>query len=142
MPVAARMKAASPPIPLKEGQGDYDSSSGYGLGEIHNAIAALELAAGYVKGVEADVTRDVTPTAGLRSGRSASRIACNEHLGCWLDVVRTLFWGKLQCLSPVLNINGCCGREHEGNASDLSDTTPQRRILLDANSLAWRRDSC
>ena len=43
---------------LKDGQGDYDSSSGYGLGEIHNAIAALELAAGYIKGVEADVTRE------------------------------------------------------------------------------------
>ena len=43
---------------LKEGQGDYDSSSGYGLGELHNAIAALELAANYIKGVEADVTRE------------------------------------------------------------------------------------
>lgn len=43
---------------LKEGQGDYDSSSGYGLGEVHNAIAALELAAGYIKGVEADITRE------------------------------------------------------------------------------------
>ena len=43
---------------LKEGQGDYDSSSGYGLGEVHNAIAALELAADYLKEVEADVTRD------------------------------------------------------------------------------------
>ena len=42
---------------LKEGQGDYDSSSGYGLGEVHNAIAALELAAAYIRSVEADVTR-------------------------------------------------------------------------------------
>jgi hypothetical protein len=43
---------------LKEGQGDYDSSTGYGLGEVHNAIAALELAAAYVRSVEADVTRE------------------------------------------------------------------------------------
>ena len=43
---------------LKEGQGDYDSSTGYGLSEVHNAIAALELAAGYIRGVEADVTRE------------------------------------------------------------------------------------
>jgi hypothetical protein len=43
---------------LKEGQGDYDSSTGYGLGEVHNAIAALELAAAYIRGVEADITRE------------------------------------------------------------------------------------
>lgn len=43
---------------LKDGQGDYDSSSGYGLGEVHNAIAALQLAADYIKGVEADITRE------------------------------------------------------------------------------------
>jgi hypothetical protein len=43
---------------LKEGQGDYDSSTGYGLGEVHNAIAALELAAAYIRSVEADVTRE------------------------------------------------------------------------------------
>jgi hypothetical protein len=43
---------------LKEGQGDYDSSSGYNLGDVHNAIAALQLAADHLKHVEADVTRD------------------------------------------------------------------------------------
>ena len=43
---------------LKEGQGDYDSSTGYGLGEVHNAIAALELAAAHIRSVEADVTRE------------------------------------------------------------------------------------
>jgi hypothetical protein len=43
---------------LKDGQGDYASSPGYGLGEVHNAIAALQLAADYIKGVEADVTRE------------------------------------------------------------------------------------
>jgi hypothetical protein len=43
---------------LKDGQGDYDSSPTYGLAEVHNAIAALQHAAIYVAGVEADVTRE------------------------------------------------------------------------------------
>jgi hypothetical protein len=43
---------------LKDGQGDYDSSSSYGLGDVHNAIAVLQLAADYLKEFEADVTRD------------------------------------------------------------------------------------
>ena len=43
---------------LKDGQGDYDSSPSYGLGEIHNAIAALEAAAAYIGSVEVDVTRE------------------------------------------------------------------------------------
>ena len=43
---------------LKDGQGDWDSSSSYGLADIHNAIAALQLAADHLKEVEADVTRD------------------------------------------------------------------------------------
>jgi hypothetical protein len=47
---------------LKDGEGDYDSSSGYGLAEVHNAIAAMELAADYMKSVEADVTRHAEGT--------------------------------------------------------------------------------
>ena len=43
---------------LNDGQGGYDSSSSYGLGDIHNALPALQLAADYLKEVEADVTRD------------------------------------------------------------------------------------
>src|SRR4051812_13504831 len=42
---------------LKDGDGDYDSSSNYGLGDVHNAMAALELAADYLRKMEADVTR-------------------------------------------------------------------------------------
>lgn len=43
---------------LKDGQGDYDSSDSYSLGDIHNAIAVMELAADYLRQTEADVTRD------------------------------------------------------------------------------------
>jgi hypothetical protein len=43
---------------LNNGQGDWDSSSSYGLGDVHNAIAVLQLAADYLKQTEADVTRD------------------------------------------------------------------------------------
>lgn len=43
---------------LNDGQGGYDSSSSYGLGDVHNAIAALQLAADYLKQEEADVTRE------------------------------------------------------------------------------------
>ena len=37
---------------------DWDSTSSYGLGDVHNAIAVAQLAADYLKQVEADVTRD------------------------------------------------------------------------------------
>jgi hypothetical protein len=43
---------------LKDGKGDWDSSYGYGLADVHNALAALQLAADYLKQAEADVTRD------------------------------------------------------------------------------------
>ena len=43
---------------LKVGKGDWDSSSGYGLGDVHNALAVLQLAADYLKDAEGDVTRD------------------------------------------------------------------------------------
>lgn len=43
---------------LKDGKGDYDSTSSFGLGDIHNLIAVAELAADYLREVEADVTRD------------------------------------------------------------------------------------
>ena len=43
---------------LKDGKGDWDSTSSYGLGDVHNAIAVAQLAADYLKQVEADVTRD------------------------------------------------------------------------------------
>ena len=43
---------------LKDGKGDYDSSSSYGLGDVHNALVVLQLAADYLKQAEADVTRD------------------------------------------------------------------------------------
>jgi hypothetical protein len=33
-------------------------TSSYGLGDVHNAIAVLQLAADYLKQTEADVTRD------------------------------------------------------------------------------------
>src|SRR2546421_238572 len=32
---------------LKEGKGDWDSTSSYGLGDVHNALAVLQLAADY-----------------------------------------------------------------------------------------------
>ena len=43
---------------LKEGKGDWDSTSSYGLGDVHNALAVLQLAADYLKEAEGDVTRD------------------------------------------------------------------------------------
>jgi hypothetical protein len=43
---------------LKDGKGDYDSTSSFGLGDVHNLIAVAELAADYLRQVEADVTRD------------------------------------------------------------------------------------
>jgi hypothetical protein len=43
---------------LKDGKGDWDSTSSYGLGDVHNAIAVAQLAADYLKQAEADVTRD------------------------------------------------------------------------------------
>ncbi len=48
---------------LKDGKGDYDSSSSYGLGDVHNALAVLQLAADYLKQVEANVTRDAQATS-------------------------------------------------------------------------------
>lgn len=43
---------------LKDGKGDYDSTSSFGLGDVHNLIAVAELAADYLRQAEADVTRD------------------------------------------------------------------------------------
>ena len=43
---------------LKDGRGDWDSTSSYGLGDVHNALAVLQLAADYLKDAEGDVTRD------------------------------------------------------------------------------------
>jgi hypothetical protein len=43
---------------LKDGKGDWDSTSSYGLGDVHNAMAVLQLAADYLKQAEGDVTRD------------------------------------------------------------------------------------
>jgi hypothetical protein len=43
---------------LKDGKGDWDSTSSYGLGDVHNALAVLQLAADYLKETEGDVTRD------------------------------------------------------------------------------------
>ena len=43
---------------LKDGKGDYDSTSSFGLGDVHNLIAVAALAADYLKQAEADVTRD------------------------------------------------------------------------------------
>ena len=43
---------------LKEGKGDWDSTSSYGLGDVHNALAVLQLAADYLKEAEGDVTRE------------------------------------------------------------------------------------
>jgi hypothetical protein len=43
---------------LKEGKGDWDSTSSYGLGDVHNALAVLQLAADYLKATEGDVSRD------------------------------------------------------------------------------------
>jgi hypothetical protein len=43
---------------LKEGKGDWDSTSSYGLGDVHNALAVLQLAADFLKDAEGDVTRD------------------------------------------------------------------------------------
>jgi hypothetical protein len=42
---------------LNDGDGDYDSSHSFGLGDIHCALAVLQLAADYIKQAEADVTR-------------------------------------------------------------------------------------
>lgn len=39
-------------------KGDWDSTSSYGLGDVHNAMAVLQLAADYLKQAEGDVTRD------------------------------------------------------------------------------------
>lgn len=43
---------------LKDGKGDWDSSTSFGLGDVHNALAVLQLAADYLKETEGDVTRD------------------------------------------------------------------------------------
>jgi hypothetical protein len=43
---------------LNDGDGDFDSSPSYSLGDIHNAIAVMQLAADYLKEVEADITRE------------------------------------------------------------------------------------
>jgi hypothetical protein len=43
---------------LNDGQGDYDSATSYSLGDIHNAIAVIQLAADYLRETEADVTRE------------------------------------------------------------------------------------
>jgi hypothetical protein len=43
---------------LKDGKGDWDSTTSFGLGDVHNALAVLQLAADHLKVVEGDVTRD------------------------------------------------------------------------------------
>jgi len=43
---------------LKDGKGDWDSTSSFGLGDVHNLIAVAELVADYLRQAEADVTRD------------------------------------------------------------------------------------
>jgi hypothetical protein len=43
---------------LKDGKGDWDSTTSFGLGDVHNALAVLQLAADYLKETEGDVTRD------------------------------------------------------------------------------------
>ena len=43
---------------LNDGKGDFDSSSSYGLGDIHNAIAVMQLAAEHLRLAEADITRE------------------------------------------------------------------------------------
>jgi hypothetical protein len=43
---------------LKDGKGDWDSTTSFGLGDIHNALAVLQLAADHLKQEEGDVTRD------------------------------------------------------------------------------------
>jgi hypothetical protein len=43
---------------LKDGKGDWDSTSSFGLGDVHNLLAVAQLAAEYLKQAEADVTRD------------------------------------------------------------------------------------
>ena len=43
---------------LKDGKGDWDSTYGFGLGDVHNLIAVAKLAAEYVERMEADVTRE------------------------------------------------------------------------------------
>jgi hypothetical protein len=43
---------------LKDGKGDWDSTTSFGLGDVHNALAVLQLAADHLKEVEGDVTRD------------------------------------------------------------------------------------
>jgi hypothetical protein len=40
-----------------DGKGGWDSTSSFGLGDIHNLIAVAELAADYLTQMEADVTR-------------------------------------------------------------------------------------
>jgi hypothetical protein len=43
---------------LNNGEGDFDSSSSYSLGDIHNAVAVMQLAAEHLRQTEADVTRE------------------------------------------------------------------------------------
>ncbi len=43
---------------LKNGDGDWDSTDTFGLGDIHNAMAVLQVAAEHLRQEEADVTRD------------------------------------------------------------------------------------
>jgi hypothetical protein len=43
---------------LKDGKGDWDSTTSFGLGDVHNALAVLQLAADHLKDAEGDVTRD------------------------------------------------------------------------------------
>jgi hypothetical protein len=43
---------------LKDGKGDWDSTTSFGLGDVHNALAVLTLAADHLKYAEGDVTRD------------------------------------------------------------------------------------
>ena len=43
---------------LKAGEGDYDSSTSFSLGDVHNAIAVMQLAAEYLRDSEADITRE------------------------------------------------------------------------------------
>ena len=43
---------------LNNGNGDFDSSTSFSLGDIHNAIAVMQLAAEHLRLSEADVTRD------------------------------------------------------------------------------------
>jgi len=47
---------------LKEGKGDYDAATSFSLGDIHNAIAVMQLAAEHLRNAEAEVTRDADAT--------------------------------------------------------------------------------